>query len=73
MTPRVSHDRRDESPEAKARWFQSLPVAERMEIFCSVTDLALAVRPELAHKSVATHAEQAQGRVRVLRRPAGGT
>ena len=69
MTPRVSHDPADESPEAKARWFQSLTLAERMDVLCAVTDLALALRPELAKESVASHVEQAQGRVRVLRRP----
>jgi hypothetical protein len=30
----VWHDLSEETPEAKARWFQSLTVAERMEYLC---------------------------------------
>ena len=62
----ISHDRRDESPEAKARWFQSLPVSERMEIFCSFTDLALSLNPALMEKK---DAKPASGSVRILRIP----
>jgi len=59
----LSHDRREETPEAKARWFQSLTLDERMEIFCSITDLALTVNPRLAHER---HAQSTSGRIRVL-------
>jgi hypothetical protein len=59
----VSHDRREETPEAKARWFRSLTLAERMDIFCSVTDLALTANPRLADKR---HAQSTSGRIRVL-------
>ena len=59
----VSHDRREETPEAKARWFQSLTLAERMDIFCSVTDLALTANPHLADER---HAQSTSGRIRVL-------
>lgn len=69
MDLRVSHDRRDESPEAKARWFQSLSVSDRMELLCAVTDLALTLNPSLAEKGVNKDAEQAQGGVRILRGP----
>jgi hypothetical protein len=41
----VSHDRRDESPMAKARWFQALALEDRMELLCLFTDLALAADP----------------------------
>jgi hypothetical protein len=37
----------EETPEAKARWFQSLSLEERMDLFCEFTDLALAVTPRL--------------------------
>jgi len=63
MKPGVSHDRNDESPEAKAQWFRSLSLAERMEYLCSVTDLALRAHPELADKR---DAQPTQGRVLVL-------
>ncbi|MGD2064698.1 MAG: hypothetical protein PVF51_14115 [Nitrospirota bacterium] len=43
----ISHDRSEETPEAKARWFQSLSLAERMDLLCSFTDLALAANPNM--------------------------
>lgn len=59
----VSHDRADETPEAKARWFRSLPLAERMDLLCMFTDLALEVHPQIADfKDV----EQTAKRIRVL-------
>ena len=64
--PSVSHDRASESPEAKARWFQSLTLAERMDYLCAVTDLALGAHPELAEKR---DAQPPQGRVRVVTLP----
>ena len=63
----ISHDRSDESPEAKARWFQSLTLAERMDIFCEMTDLALSIRPDLAEKSLPDDAECARRGIRILR------
>jgi hypothetical protein len=60
----ISHDRADETPEAKARWFQSLSLEERMNVLCSLVDLALQNNPELAERK--TNAQSTQGRVRVL-------
>jgi hypothetical protein len=37
----------EETPEAKARWFQSLSVAERMDLLCMFTDLMLELNPSL--------------------------
>ena len=59
----VSHDRREETPESKARWYQSLSLEERMEILDAVTDLALTVNPRLPDKR---HAPSTSGRIRVL-------
>ena len=59
----VSHDRRDESPEAKARWFQSLSMAERMDLLCAYTDLALSVNPALQE---CKHAQPVAGRIQVI-------
>lgn len=51
--PGISHDREQETPEAKARWFQSLTVEERMDYLCFITDLLLENRPNaLKTKSV---------------------
>ena len=32
MNEAISHDRQEETPEAKARWFQSLLLSERMDM-----------------------------------------
>lgn len=36
----------------KARWFQSVPVAERMEFLCSITDLIVENNPQVLQKSM---------------------
>jgi hypothetical protein len=59
----VSHDRSDESPEAKARWFQSLSLEERTAMLCSLVDMALYNDPKLAERK---DAQPIQGRVRIL-------
>jgi hypothetical protein len=61
----IAHDWSEETPEAKARWFQSLSLAERMEILCSFADLALTVNPDLVERR---HAEPVAGRIQVLSR-----
>jgi len=48
MKPRVSHDWSEETPEAKARWFQSLSMTERADMLCAFTELALALNPRIA-------------------------
>ncbi len=64
----VSHTRESETPEAKARWFRSLPVSERMELLCEFTDLALSVNPDLPMRK---DAQPSHGRVRVLSKASG--
>lgn len=59
----VSHDPREETPEAKARWFRSLTMAERMQMLCELTDLALAIAPDLPEKN---RAQSAPGRIRIV-------
>ena len=63
MTKKISYDRQDESIEAKARWFQSLLLAERMEILCLFTDFILANCPNIAERK---YAQPASGRVCVI-------
>ena len=63
MTPTVEHDRQQETIEAKTRWFSSLSMDERMEIFCSFTDLALSVNPDLKDRK---HAKPIAGRIQIL-------
>lgn len=47
MIPSISHNRQDETLEAKARWFQSLSLVERMDLLCSFTDLILINNPKI--------------------------
>lgn len=61
----ISHDREEETPEAKALWFQSLSPDERMTVFCAITDLILAVNPRIAEQK---DAQPIPGRVQVLSR-----
>ena len=63
MIMTIGHDRNQESIEAKTRWFRSLSIADRMEVFCSFIDLALSVNPNLKDR---THAQPIAGRVQVL-------
>ena len=48
MNQKISHDFNDESLEAKARWFQTLSLAERMDLLCELTDLVLENNPHVA-------------------------
>jgi hypothetical protein len=66
VKPLVSHDRALETEEEKSRWFQSLPVNERMALRVEFTELALQNRPELAE---APPAQPSTERIRVLRLP----
>jgi len=59
----VSHDRREETLENKARWFGALPLAERMDLLCDFTDLALTVTPTLQDRK---HAQPVANRIQVL-------
>jgi len=60
----ISHDRQEDTPEAKAFWFQSLSLQERMEILCSFTEMILEINPEIAEQK---YAQPVTGRVRVLK------
>lgn len=64
MHPQVSHDRSQEQPEAKARWFQSLTLDERAELLCSFTELILYANPGIVDKK---NVEPVAGRIRVLK------
>jgi hypothetical protein len=47
MNKAISHSRTEETPEAKARWFQSLTLSERMDMLCYFTDLILENNPNI--------------------------
>lgn len=59
----MTHDRGEETMEAKARWFQSLSLADRMDMLCAFTDLALSINPTLQE---CKHAQPVAGRIQVL-------
>ena len=59
----ISHDRQEETLEAKARWFQSLPLSERMDLLCFFTDLILGSNPQIVEQK---DAQPIAGRIRVL-------
>ena len=63
MNSKISHDRNDETIEAKAKWFRSLSLSERMDMLCTYTDLALELNPQLPDKK---YAQQTKGRIRIL-------
>ena len=66
MKPGISHSRRDESSDAKAEWFRSLSIEERMELLCSFTDLMLELNPKIVEKK---DAQPVKGNIRVLSKP----
>ena len=68
MIGTISHDLQAETPEAKARWFQSLSLEERMEMLCLFTDLVLENNPLIAERR---NDQSAAGRVRVLSKARG--
>jgi hypothetical protein len=63
MNRGISFDRSEETPEAKARWFQSLSLKQRMDLFCEFTNLVLELRPGLPSRK---EARPTSGRVLVL-------
>ncbi|HST53727.1 MAG TPA: hypothetical protein VLJ61_17090 [Pyrinomonadaceae bacterium] len=63
METTISHDLAEETPEAKARWFQSLSLSERMDLLCVFTDLVLENNPMILERK---DAKPIAGRVRVL-------
>lgn len=63
MEFKISHNRSDETIEAKVKWFRTLNLSERMDMLCSYTDLALELNPQLPDKK---HAQQAKKRIQIL-------
>ena len=63
MFPAISHDRQQESIEEKARWFQSLTIQERAELFCQFTDLILTANPKIAERK---YAQPVAGRILIV-------
>ena len=62
----ISHDRAEETLDAKARWFRALSPAERLAMLIEWTELVLQNNPTLTGIKDAIPIE---GRVRVLELP----
>jgi hypothetical protein len=63
MNLSVTHDRREETIEAKTLWFRSLTLTERMDMLCAFTELLLLTNPKIVEQR---DAEPVEGRVLVL-------
>lgn len=63
----ISHDRADESLEAKARWFQSLTLEERVDLINQFTEFIFSLNPRIAENK--PHAAPIPGRIQVLELP----
>jgi hypothetical protein len=61
----VSNTWDEENYAAKARWFGSLTIEERITLFCDLTELALSANPSLPEKKIVN---SLTGRVQVLRK-----
>ena len=66
MKVNISHSRDKETPEAKARWFQSLSLSERMDLLCQFTDIILENNPNIVKVK---NVKSTSGRIQVLRKP----
>lgn len=66
MNKHITHDREKETIEAKAKWFQSLSLEERMDIFCQFTNLILENNPKIVRKK---YAKPTSGRIQIIRKP----
>ena len=63
MNLSVTHDRQEETIEAKTLWFRSLTLAERMDMLCAFTELLLLTNPKIVEQR---DAEPVEGRVLIL-------
>ncbi len=63
MKKDISHQRSEETLEAKARWFQSLSIDERVEMLVHFTDLMLKANPEIMEQK---DAQPTEGRILIV-------
>jgi hypothetical protein len=63
MNKKITHNRQEETLEAKARWFQSLPIEDRADLLNAYTDLILEVNPKIMERK---RAQPVKGRIRVV-------
>ena len=61
----ISHNRQDETPQAKARWFQNLTVNERADLLCQYTDMILEINPNIVERK---NAQPVAGRILIVKK-----
>ena len=66
MEKRILYGREAETPEAKARWFQSLSLDERIDLFCEWYELALENNPDIVKSK--PFPQPASGRILIVSR-----
>lgn len=70
MTEKIEHTFESETLEAKARWFQSLSLEERMDVFCAFADLILETNPHIVDEKE-TDAQPASRRILIVTKTSG--
>jgi len=63
MNIAISHDRQEETLQAKARWFQSLSLKDRADLLCQYTDMILEVNPKIIERK---NAQPVKGRILIV-------
>jgi hypothetical protein len=63
MNATITHNRTEETIEAKTLWFRSLTLAERMDMLCAFTELLLTTNPKIVEQR---NAQPIEGHVLVL-------
>jgi len=63
MERAISHDRQEETPQAKARWFQNLTMKERADLLCQYTDMILEINPSIVERK---NAQPVAGRILIV-------
>ncbi len=69
MNKDVSHSWSEETSEAKARWFQSLSLEERMDLLCFFTDMILQNNPKIMESK---NVKSSSKRIRVIKQNQAG-
>ena len=63
MNTAITHDRAEETIEAKTLWFRSLTLTERMDMLCAFTEFLLTMNPKIVEQR---NPQRVRGRVLIL-------
>ena len=65
MNPLISHDWNEDSLTEQARWFSSLSLEERMQLFDEFTEFLLSVNPSLLDNKI-SNAAPTEAHIRIV-------